>query len=233
MKIVRIFRNTFTEGLNDTFAIFMGNHGLLSRFNGKLSKYQFGLLDLTLLPLIGASLVQFGFPVKLRENSMERVVKDETKSGFFRGVIGAIGLAIEATKTVFAGLLTLMVSPIVLSFHLLKYPFSKGLEVSFYKLSDGDQSLGDYAHQYKMTLNDLQVQGSKNAPQVECSENNLQEECSENPEILTIQVDPSKNWSKIHNTVNYPSFFCQQITTDTKSTDKRALAAGRMLGFDI
>lgn len=163
----KFFRNTFRQGIRDTFDILMGNHDILESMDGNTPTYSFGVLDLLIVPYISLAMFNYGFPIK--SISAEKVAADETKTGVFRRAIGVIGLALEVTKGLVALTLTAVLSPVVLAIHIIKYPFSKYFENKFYALKGEQQvftgtstikithSLGEVVRANNLTLNDLEV----------------------------------------------------------------------------
>lgn len=217
----KFFRNTFSEGMKDTFDIMIGNHGILDSMNGYKSEYQFGLLDLLVIPYIARAMCNYGFPTKDLEGSADRIAADDTHTGLFRRTIGVIGLALEVLKSLAALVFTFALVPIVLAVHIIKYPFSKYLENRFYAL-DGEhsiftgtstfkvkKSLGNFAKENDLTLNELVVEGHGGGTSV------------------SIDV-PYQGMASIYDSRSTQQFFA---SASSEPEEQDALFAGKLLGY--
>jgi hypothetical protein len=207
----KFFRNTFWQGLGDTFNILTGDHGILASISGYKQQYKFGLLDLTLVPLLALWMLNYGFPTKPLEGDSERIAADQSKTGVLRYFIGGIGFALQGVRALVGLCLTVMISPIVLAVHVLKYPFSKNLENQFYKLrsKDGCGTLGDMVAREQMSLNDLAVEKG-------------------NCKISVSDNLPVRSLADAYRNLNSLKFFTSAPIEDTEDD---AVAAGRSLGF--
>lgn len=217
----KFFRNTLPEGIKDTFQILIGNHGIVDSMTGYKPQYQFGVLDLLVIPYLARFMFNYGFPIKPLEGSLDRVAVDDTKTGFFRRTVGIIGLGLEVLKSIVAFALTIVIAPIVFVVHAVKYPFSKYLENKFYAL-DGEshvftgtntvkvkKSLGNFVNENDLTLNQLVVEGHGGG--------------------TSISVDiPYMGEASIYNSRANLGFFAP---APYQSEEQGALLAGKFLGF--
>jgi len=221
----KFFRNTLGEGMSDAFNILMGDHGIRDSMYGYQPSFRFGVLDVLIFPLIARAMINYGFLSKPLSPSQEIVAVDKTKTGFFRPLIGGVGIALEIPRFVAAVGLTLLSALIIIPVHIIKYPFSKTLESRFYQLHGvlrpilpndgpnigGKETLSTYVVANNVTLNDLVVEGSPSGTSVS---------------IVDVYY---RGMSTIDGANVKRSFFAE--ATDA-SEDADALEAGKSLGFN-
>lgn len=269
----RMLRNNFTDGIKDTFEIILGDHDLESALNGMPSDYEFGLLDLLVIPLISRAMIRYG--ITPRHLSQPRVLNSQVFNGEFfsyddgiwhdpdlapvpgyyetligtikeaitgiahaiwhglsrlthasKVVIGSTGLLLQIPRYIAAGIITILLSPMVLLVHIIKYPFEKRIEHQFFQLqgriSDDDDptaSLQKFMWEEQLTIDELDVWHNKGRGIVVERKNTL---------LINQQRMPS-GFPRTY-TNNY--FFAPAVSPMDRATTE-AVEAGRLLGFEI
>ena len=79
-------------------------------------------------------MVEFGLSTKLMTGTTSRYCVDEDKANPLKVLIGYFGVALQLPRYLFAMTLTLCSVPIIIAVHMIKYPFVKVLEFSFFQL---------------------------------------------------------------------------------------------------
>ncbi|RUR09221.1 DUF4116 domain-containing protein [Legionella sp. km772] len=172
IKFNKLMKNNFFEGITDTFAIMLGDYGLLTKMDGgelSSNRYKYGLVDLTLIPLISNALINYGFPNKPSITNPFRFVRDEEKwdsNQLLRGIALGLGFGLQVVRLGLALLATLMVLPIVAFVHLIKFPYMAYQQNKLFALegeiyTDPNKTplkkgtLGEFAKQTNSSLNDF------------------------------------------------------------------------------
>lgn len=176
IRASKVLKNTLLEGISDTFHILHGNHGIFSKrsrneFHPNELKY--GVLDILLFPLLAKKLFAFGLPIKPlgygEDISAFAYSKDhENYERFkpFRFVATAIALGLSFIRLGAALLATLLLVPVIIAVHILKYPYvafqqyrllqMEGLIHSrYYDNGPTPATLKEYLERTSSTLSDL------------------------------------------------------------------------------
>ena len=172
-RFKKIIRNTLKEGIIDTFGIVVGDHGTLAFINSyQTETIRFGLIDLLLFPSISELFIRYSLPRNIEAGSGRVTARHGTT--VLRNIIGYtlffIGVLIQLSRLLTGVAITVSLLPIVLVFHLIKFPFIYFLQNRFYRLQGkiglsnldtlddkmDNQVLNDYVKESAASLNELE-----------------------------------------------------------------------------
>ncbi|HHF7349533.1 TPA: DUF4116 domain-containing protein [Legionella feeleii] len=130
IKLHKVLKNNFWEGLKDTFSIMYGDYGILKKINGAEldpNQLKYGLVDITLIPQLSNFLINYGMPGKPLSSNPFRYARDEERwndAVVLRSISACIGFGLQFLRFAMAAAATLMVLPIVALVHTLKFPLA-------------------------------------------------------------------------------------------------------------
>ncbi|KTD67826.1 hypothetical protein Lste_0984 [Legionella steelei] len=190
IKLNKVIKNNFLEGLDDTFAIMYGDYGILKKINGAEldpNQLKHGLIDITLLPQISNFLINYGMPGKQSTDNPFKYVRDAERwndATMLRSIACFIGFGLQFLRFAMAAAATLMVLPAVALVHILKFPMTyyyqhKALQLegvicnahSNQPVSGNTTTLAEFVATTNSSLNDLS--GYKSSDITSYSEDNI------------------------------------------------------------
>ncbi|WP_454783347.1 DUF4116 domain-containing protein [Legionella sp. WA2022007384] len=130
IRLNKVIKNNFFEGLSDTFAIMYGNYGIFDKMDGKEfdpNRLKHGLIDITLIPQLSNFLINYGVPSKPCSANPFRYALDKEKlneATLLRNISSFIGFGLQFLRFAMAAAATVMVLPIVALVHVLKFPYT-------------------------------------------------------------------------------------------------------------
>ena len=140
IRLNKVIKNNFFEGLSDTFEIMYGDYGILEKLDGAEldpNKLKHGLIDITLIPQLSNFLINYGAPTKPCSNNPFRYVVDKERlneATLLRNISSAIGFGLQFLRFAMAAATTVMVLPIVAFVHVLKFPYAYYYQSSLLQL---------------------------------------------------------------------------------------------------
>ncbi|WP_392536881.1 hypothetical protein [Legionella sp. 227] len=173
IKLNKVIKNNFFEGISDTFAIMYGDYGILKKIYGREldpNQLKHGLIDITLLPQLSNVLINYGLPSRQRSDNPFIYIRDEERwndSIILRNISCCIGFGLQFLRFAMAAAATLMVLPLVALVHVLKFPFTYSYQRSLLQLEgviydtesknpvSGNTTLAEFIATTNSTLNDL------------------------------------------------------------------------------
>lgn len=161
LRFNKFLKNSFSDGVSDTFAIMLGDYGLLTKMDGaefSSNRYKYGLVDLTLIPLLSNALINYGLPNRPSTNNPFRYIRDETRWNdmqFLRNIALGIGFGLQAIRLGLAGVATLMVLPIVAAVHIIKFPYVAFQQHKLFNLQGEIYAVGDTTPKKISTLGEF------------------------------------------------------------------------------
>ncbi|MFJ1270132.1 DUF4116 domain-containing protein [Legionella lytica] len=169
IKFSKLLKNNLLEGISDTFAIMYGDYCIATRLDGgeiSFNRLKYGLVDMTLIPLISNAFINYGYPAKLRTFRYMRDEENFDDKRILRNMVGAIGIGLQAIRWALAFLATVIAIPFVVLVHAFKLPYvyyqqSKlfALEGELYRegaaMPVKTATFGDFAKQTNSSLNDF------------------------------------------------------------------------------
>ncbi|STX44233.1 Uncharacterised protein [Legionella donaldsonii] len=174
IKLHKVLKNNFWEGLQDAFSIMYGDYGILKKINGNEldpNQLKHGLVDITLIPQLSNVLINYGMPGKPLSTNPFKYARDEERwndAALLRSISACIGFGLQFLRLAMAAAATLMVLPVVALVHILKYPLAYyyqhqllQLEGVIYNattqqpISNGPSTLGEFAAITDSSLGDL------------------------------------------------------------------------------
>lgn len=172
IKLNKLLKNNLLDGIKDTFAIMYGDYGIATKFDGgelSSNRLKYGLVDITLIPLISNVLINYGYPAKPSPSNPFKFIRDETKwddKRMLRNIAGGIGIGLQVVRWGFALLATLIALPVVVLVHAMKFPYVYYQQSKLFALEgelygEGQviplkkTTFSDFAKQTNSSLNDF------------------------------------------------------------------------------
>ncbi|MCW8400848.1 DUF4116 domain-containing protein [Legionella sp. PATHC038] len=173
IKLNKLIKNNFIEGISDTFAIIYGDYGILKKIYGREldpNQLKHGLIDITLIPQLSGVLINYGLPSMQRSENPFIYIRDEERwndSIILRNISCCVGFGLQFLRFALAAAATLMVLPLVALVHVLKFPFTYSYQHSLLQLEgiiydteskkpvSGNTTLAEFIATTNSTLNDL------------------------------------------------------------------------------
>ncbi|MCW8407496.1 DUF4116 domain-containing protein [Legionella sp. PATHC035] len=130
IKLNKVLKNNFWEGLKDTFSIMYGDYGILKKIDGgelDPNQLKYGLIDITLIPQLSNFLINYGMPSRPKNDNPFKYVRDEERWNdkvILRNISCCIGFGLQFLRLTMAAAATLIVFPIVALVHILKFPLA-------------------------------------------------------------------------------------------------------------
>lgn len=140
IRLNKVLKNNFSEGMHDTFSIMLGDYGITTKMiGGELDPNQLkhGFVDITFVPQLANFLINYGLPSKPMSSNPFKFVKDQERANdkrTLRNISTSLGFGLELVRYGMASLATLIVLPVVAFVHILKYPYMSYYESSMLQL---------------------------------------------------------------------------------------------------
>ncbi|KTC91214.1 DUF4116 domain-containing protein [Fluoribacter dumoffii] len=140
IKLNKVIKNNFYEGVKDTFKIMYGDYGIIEKLDGNVphpNQLKHGLVDITMIPQLANFLLNYGLPHKTKIDNPFKYVKDDEKwkdAVILRTISCFLGLGLQCVRLGMAVAATAISLPIVALVHILKFPFVYYYERKLLKL---------------------------------------------------------------------------------------------------
>lgn len=124
----RIYRESFWQGIADTYDVIVGNHYRTSYYD---EDTHVGVLDILIFPLLSQQLMKVAFPTLKYKGEPPKEYESRSSSGYvsyeipgtapmpIRIIAGAAACILEIPRAILGGLLTLFCLPIVATVHAI------------------------------------------------------------------------------------------------------------------
>ncbi|WP_298627898.1 DUF4116 domain-containing protein [uncultured Legionella sp.] len=117
IKLNKVLKNNFWEGLGDTFSIMHGDYALLKKWNGNEvdpNQLKYGLVDITFIPQLSNTLLNYGMPCTPSVDNPFKYVGLRHNTSILEDISKYLGLGLQFLRFTMAATATIMVLPLLL-----------------------------------------------------------------------------------------------------------------------